>query len=58
MHDSLRLHGQELNEKVEGLHEHRMRQLSLERECSRLRQEVDRLAGLQPLLEGQQPIGA
>lgn len=30
-----------------------MKQLSLERECSRLRQEVDRLAVLQPLLEGQ-----
>ena len=58
MHDSPKLCGQELNEKVEGLHEQRMRQLSLGRECSRLRQEVDRLAVLQPLLEGQQPIGA
>lgn len=54
--DSLKLFAQELNEKVQGLHEQRMRQLSLERECSRLRQEVDRLAVLQPLLEGQQPI--
>lgn len=44
---------QELDTKVQGLHEQRMKQLSLERECSRLRQEVDRLAVLQPLLEGQ-----
>ena len=43
---------QELDTKVQGLHEQRMKQLSLERECSRLRQEVDRLAVLQPLLEG------
>lgn len=44
---------QELDEKVRGLHEQRMKQLRLERECSRLRQEVDRLAMLQPLLDGQ-----
>ncbi len=47
---------QELDTKVQGLHEQRMKQLSLERECSRLRQEVDRLAVLQPLLEGQHCI--
>ncbi|KAL0055976.1 hypothetical protein WJX82_006293 [Trebouxia sp. C0006] len=44
---------QELDTKVQGLHEQRMKQLSLERECSRLRQEVDRLAVLQPLLEAE-----
>ena len=49
---------QELDTKVQGLHEQRMKQLSLERECSRLRQEVDRLAVLQPLLEGQHCVHA
>ncbi|DBB03911.1 TPA: hypothetical protein ACH3X1_012996 [Trebouxia sp. C0004] len=44
---------QELDTKVQGLHEQRMKQLSLERECSRLRQEVGRLAVLQPLLEAE-----
>lgn len=44
---------QELGEKVHTLHEQRVRQLNLERECSRLRQDIDRLEVLQPLLDGQ-----
>ena len=44
---------QELDEKVHSLHDQRMKHLSLERECSRLRQDIDRLASLQPLLDGQ-----
>lgn len=47
------LHVQELGDKVQSLHEQRLKQLSLERECSRLRQDLDRLTVLQPLLDGQ-----
>ena len=44
---------QELDDKVHSLHDQRMKHLSLERECSRLRQDLDRLAVLQPLLDGE-----
>ena len=44
---------QELDDKVHSLHDQRMKHLGLERECSRLRQDLDRLALLQPLLDGQ-----
>ena len=44
---------QELDDKVHTLHDQRIKQLNLERECSRLRQDIDRLAVLQPLLDGQ-----
>lgn len=47
------MHIQELGDKVQSLHEQRLKQLSVERECSRLRQDLDRLAVLRPLLDGQ-----
>ena len=50
-HQSPRL--QELDDKLKQLHEQRLKQLSLDRECSRLRQDLDRIAVLQPLLDGE-----
>lgn len=44
---------QALEEKSNSLHEQRMHQLALERECSRLRLELERLRELQPVLHGE-----
>lgn len=44
---------QALEDKTNGLHEQRMHQLALERECSRLRLQLERLRELQPQLNGQ-----
>ena len=43
---------QALEEKSHSLHEQRMHQLALERECSRLRLELERLRELQPQING------
>ena len=44
---------QALEGKSNSLHEQRMHQLALERECSRLRLELERLRELQPVLHGE-----